>query len=85
MMDINSNCVAICTKLRNMGFDEHGVLSVIPDPLLIDVLGHHIRDDGTYTECLARIVYTHKHLLDHGYLERVESGYRLTGEDMVGD
>ena len=82
MMDINSNCVAICTKLRNMGFDEHGVLSVIPDPLLIDVLGHHVQDDGTEAECLARIVSIHKHLLESGYLERVERGYRFTGKDM---
>ena len=80
--DTKTDCVVICTELRNAGFDEHGVLSTIPEPLLLDVLGHHVRNDGTYTECLARIVGIHRHLLDHGYLERVERGYRLTGEDM---
>ena len=84
MMDIHSNCVAICTDLRNMGFDEHGVLSVIPAPILIDVLGSRVQDTDTDAEYLARIVNTHKHLLDHGYLERVERGYRLTGDDIVG-
>jgi len=85
MMDINSNCVAVCNELRNMGFDEYGVLSVIPDPILIDVLGHHVHDIDTEAEYLARIVDIHKHLLQHGYLETVESGYRLVGEDMAGD
>ena len=80
--DTKTDCVAICTELRNAGFDEHGVLSTIPEPLLLDVLGHHVRNDGTYTECLARIVSIHRHLLDHGYLEKVDHGYRLTGEDM---
>jgi len=80
--DTKTDCVAICTELRNAGFDEHGVLSTIPEPLLLDVLGHHVRNDGTYTECLARIVVMHRHLLDHGYLEKVDHGYRLTGEDM---
>ena len=84
-MDINSNCAAVCTELRNMGFDEHGVLSTIPDPILIDVLCHHAQDDDTEAERLARIVAIHKHLLDHGYLEMAESGYRLTGEDIAGD
>ena len=84
MMDIHSNCVAICTDLRNMGFDEHGVLSTIPAPILIGVLGRRVQDTDTDAEYLARIVNTHKHLLDHGYLERVERGYRLTGDDMVG-
>jgi len=81
-MDITTDCAAICTKLRNMGFDEHGVLSTIPAPILLDVLGRHVQDDGSYTKFLVRTVCLHRHLLDHGYLERVERGYRLTGKDM---
>jgi len=81
-MDIKTNCAAICTELRNMGFDEDGVLSVIPEPMLLDVLDHHVQDDGSYTKFLVRIVCLHRHLLTLRYLEKVNHGYRLTGEDM---
>jgi len=80
--DTKTDCVAICTELRNAGFDEHGVLSTIPEPLLLDMLGYYVQDDASYTKFLVRIVRLHRHLIDHGYLEKVDHGYRLTGEDL---
>jgi len=73
-MGINTNCAAICTKLRNMGFDEHGILSIIPDSILFDVVRRW--NFNTQEKHLS------KHLLDYNYLERVEGGYRLTGADL---
>jgi len=73
-MDIKTNCAAICTKLRNMGFDEHGILSIIPDSILLDVVRRW--NFNTQEKHLS------KHLLDYNYLERVEGGYRLTGADL---
>ena len=74
MPEIRTNCAIICTHLRNMGFDEDGVISIIPESLLIDVVRRW--EFTTQADDLS------KHLLDYRYLERVESGYRLTGEDM---
>jgi len=73
-MDIQTNCVVICTHLRNMGFDEDGVLSVIPENLLLNAVRRW--DFAAQTDDLP------KHLLEYGYLERVERGYLLTGEDL---
>jgi len=73
-MDIKTNCAAICTKLRNMGFDEHGILSIIPDSILLDVVRRW--NFNTQEKHLS------KHLLDYNYLERAEGGYRLTGADL---
>ena len=64
MHEIRSNCAAICTKLRNMGFDEYGVLSTIPDSLLLDVVRRW--NFNTQEKHLS------KHLLDYNYLERAE-------------
>ena len=74
MHEIRTNCTIICTHLRNMGFDEVGMLSVVPESLLIDVTRRW--DLAVQADALP------KHLLDYGYLERVERGYRLTGEDL---
>ena len=73
-MDTKINCVIICTHLRNMGFDEHGILSIIPDSILLDVVRRW--NFNTQEKHLS------KHLLDYNYLERVEGGYRLTGDDL---
>jgi len=57
-----------------MGFDEYGVLSIIPDSLLLDVARRwNMSIQGEHLS---------KHLLDYNYLERVEGGYRLTGADL---
>jgi len=73
-MDTETNCVIICTHLRNMGFDEYGVLSIIPDSLLLDVVRRWNFNPQEK--------HLSKHLLDYNYLERVEGGYRLTGADL---
>ncbi|OYT62413.1 hypothetical protein B6U67_04465 [Methanosarcinales archaeon ex4484_138] len=81
-MDTTTACEAICTELRNTGFDEHGVLSTIPEAILIDVMLRHDWHASTRAEYFSRILVVYNHLLDHGYLEKVERGYRLTGEDI---
>ena len=81
-MDTKTDCEAICTELRNAGFDEHGVLSTIPETILIDVMLHHDWRISTRAEYFSRLLVVYNHLIDHGYLEKVERGYRLTGEDI---
>jgi len=80
--DTKADCAAICTELRNAGFGEHGVLSTIPEGILIDVMLRHDWHTSTRAEYFSKILVVYNHLIDHKYLERVERGYRLTGEDI---
>jgi|GEM_PF-1253227 len=80
--DTKTDCVAICTELRNAGFDEHGVLSTIPEAILIDVMLRRNWHTSTRAEYFSRILVVYNHLIDHKYLEKVDHGYRLTGADL---
>lgn len=77
-MSVVNNCIAVCGELRKMGFGEKGMTSVIPELSLLNA----IRKQRWSMETQAR--YLSKYLLEYGYLEKVENGYQLTGEDLVG-
>lgn len=70
---MRDNCQIICTKLRRLGYDEEGILSVVPHRTLIRM----IREQGLNEEEIV------KYLLSYEYLEETVDGYRFTGEDFT--
>lgn len=72
MKMIRNNCNIICTKLRNDGFDEFGILSNIPKKILIKHIENLNLDVNLYINFL----------LDYKYLENNINGYKLSGIDL---
>jgi len=70
---MKDNCQMICTELRRLGYDEEGILSVVPHKTLIRI----IREQGLDEEEIV------EYLLSYEYLEKTADGYQFTGEDFT--
>ena len=72
-MIVRDNCCLVCTELRRSGYDEEGILSVIPHKVLIRTIHNLGLNEEEVVE----------YLLTYEYLEKTENGYQFTGEDFT--
>ena len=77
-MTVKNNCVKICAELRRRGFDETSeTTSIIPEDA-VNNAAHKMK-----WAKITRLRYLGKtgFLVEYGYLEIAEGGFKLTGED----